>query len=167
MEKIVNKKRVVFYDAFNNPSVEGEDVYSHFVKQSHLDYGPDGSVIVVEDPDLDMYQLIQSSADDSTLASQLKNLAIQGKSEAPGVNYMDVSNEPECLNDRYQNNKVLKAKANQAAKSIGVDTDANDLVKLSDDDLMKLINSKVTELYEKRYGSSKAADDSNQGGDKK
>lgn len=158
MEKTENKKRVVFYDAFNIPSVEGEDVYSHFVKQSHLDYGPDGSVIVVDDHDLDMYELIQSSADDSTLASQLKNLAIQGKTEAPGVNYMDVSNEPECLNDRYQNNKVLKANANAAAKNIGVDTDANDLLKLSDDDLMKLINSKVTELYEKKFGTSKKED---------
>lgn len=156
MEKKINK--VVFYDAFNVPEEVLEDTSSHFVKQSHLDYGPDGSVIVVDDPDLDMYQLIQSSADDSTLASQLKNLAIQGKTEAPGVNYMDVSNEPECLNDRYQNNKVLKANANQAAKDIGIDSDANDLVKLSDDDLMKLINSKVTELYEKRYGSSKKED---------
>lgn len=156
MEKKVNKP--VFYDAFNVPEEVLEDTSSHFVKQSHLDYGPDGSVIVVDDPDLDMYQLIQSSADDSTLASQLKNLAIQGKTEAPGVNYMDVSNEPECLNDRYQNNKVLKANANQAAKDIGIDSDANDLVKLSDDDLMKLINSKVTELYEKRYGSSKKED---------
>ena len=159
MEKTEIKKRVVFYDAFNIPSVEGEDVYSHLVKQSHLDYGPDGSVIVVQDPDLDMYELIQSSADDSTLVSQLKNLAIQGKTEAPGVNYMDVSGEPECLNDRYQNNKLLKAKANDAAKSIGVDTDVNDLVKLSDDDLMKFINSKVTELYEKKYGKvDKTAD---------
>lgn len=158
MEKIVNKKRVVFYDAFNIPSVEGEDVYSHLVKQSHLDYGPDGSVIVVQDPDLDMYELIQSSADDSTLASQLKNLAIQGKTEAPGVNYMDVSNEPECLNERYQNNRILKAKANQAAKNVGIDTDANDLVKLSDDDLMKLINSKVKEIYEKKFGTSKKED---------
>lgn len=156
MEKKTNK--VVFYDAFNVPEEVLEDTSSHFVKQSHLDYGPDGKVIVVEDPDLDMYQLIQSSADDSTLASQLKNLAIQGKTEAPGVNYMDVSNEPECLNDRYQNNKVLKANANQAAKNIGIDSDANDLVKLSDDDLMKLINSKVTELYEKKYGSSKKED---------
>lgn len=156
MEKSTNK--VVFYDAFNIPEEKHDDVSSHFVKQSHLDYGPNGSVIVVEDPDLDLYQLIQSAADDSTLASQLKNLAIQGKTEAPGVNYMDVSNEPECLNDRYQNNKVLKANANAAAKNIGVDTDANDLVKLSDDDLMKLINSKVTELYEKKYGSSKKED---------
>ena len=156
MEKKTNK--VVFYDAFNVPEEVLEDTSSHFVKQSHLDYGPDGSVIVVDDPDLDMYQLIQSSADDATLASQLKNLAIQGKTEAPGVNYMDVSDEPECLNDRYQNNKVLKANANQAAKDIGIDSDANDLVKLSDDDLMKLINSKVTELYEKRYGSSKKED---------
>ena len=71
---------------------------------------------------------------------------------------MDVSDEPECLNDRYQNNRILKANANQAAKNIGIDSDANDLVKLSDDDLMKLINSKVTELYEKRYGSSKKED---------
>lgn len=156
MEKKTNK--VVFYDAFNVPEEVHDDVYSHLVKQSHLDYGPDGSVIVVDDPDLDMYQLIQSSADDSTLASQLKNLAIQGKTEAPGVNYMDVSEEPECLNDRYQNNKVLKAQANKAAKDIGIDSDANDLVKLSDDDLMKLINSKVTELYEKKYGSSKKED---------
>lgn len=156
MEKKVNKP--VFYDVFNVPEEVLEDTSSHFVKQSHLDYGPDGKVIVVEDPDLDMYQLIQSSADDSTLASQLKNLAIQGKTEAPGVNYMDVSEEPECLNDRYQNNKVLKANANQAAKNIGIDSDANDLVKLSDEDLMKLINSKVTELYEKRYGSSKKED---------
>lgn len=156
MEKKLNK--VVFYDAFNVPEEVLEDTSSHFVKQSHLDYGPDGSVIVVDDPDLDMYQLIQSSADDATLASQLKNLAIQGKTEAPGVNYMDVSEEPECLNDRYQNNKVLKANANQAAKNIGIDSDANDLVKLSDDDLMKLINSKVTELYEKRYGTSKKED---------
>lgn len=156
MEKKTNK--VVFYDAFNVPEEVLEDTSSHFVKQSHLDYGPDGSVIVVDDPDLDMYQLIQSSADDSTLASQLKNLAIQGKTEAPGVNYMDVSDEPECLNDRYQNNRILKAKANEAAKNIGIDSDANDLVKLSDDDLMKLINSKVTELYEKRYGTSKKED---------
>lgn len=165
MEKTVNKKRVMFYDAFNIPSVEGEDVYSHLVKQSHLDYGPDGSVIVVQDPDLDMYELIQSSADDSTLASQLKNLAIQGKTEAPGVNYMDVSDEPECLNDRYQTNKILKAQANKAAKDIGIDSDANDLVKLSDDDLMRLINSKVTELYEKRYGKSAAS--AADGGEKK
>lgn len=164
MEKMESKKRVVFYDAFNIPSVEGEDVYSHFVKQSHLDYGPDGSVIVVHDPDLDMYQLIQSSADDSTLASQLKNLAINGKTEAPGVNYFDVSNEPECLNDRFQTNKILKAKATEAAKNIGVDSDANDLVKLSDDDLMKLINSKVTELYEKKYGKKDVPAD---GGEKK
>lgn len=156
MEKKVNKP--VFYDAFNVPEEVLEDTSSHFVKQSHLDYGPDGKVIVVDDPDLDMYQLIQSSVDDSTLASQLKNLAIQGKTEAPGVNYMDVSEEPECLNDRYQNNKILKANANAAAKDIGIDSDANDLVKLSDDDLMKLINSKVTELYEKRYGSSKKED---------
>lgn len=156
MEKKVNK--AVFYDAFNVPEEIHDDVYSHLVKQSHLDYGPDGSVIVVDDPDLDMYELIQSSADDSTLASQLKNLAIQGKTEAPGVNYMDVSEEPECLNDRYQNNKVLKSQANKAAQDIGIDSDANDLIKLSDDDLMKLINSKVTELYEKRYGSSKKED---------
>lgn len=152
MEKTENKKKVVFYDAFNIPEEKHDDVYSHLVKQSHLDYGPDGSVIVVDDPDLDMYELIQSAADDSTLASQLKNLAIQGKTEAPGVNYMDVSNEPECLNDRYQTNRLLKAQANEAAKKIGIDSDANDLVKLSDDDLMKLINSKVTELYEKKYG---------------
>lgn len=161
MEKKVNK--VVFYDAFNIPQEKHDDVSSHFVKQSHLDYGPDGSVIVVDDPDLDMYQLIQSSADDSTLASQLKNLAIQGKTEAPGVNYMDVSNEPECLNDCYQNNKLLKAKANEAAKNIGVDTDANDLVKLSNEDLMNLINSKVKEIYEKKFGTSKKED--NQQGD--
>lgn len=154
MEKTENKKKVVFYDAFNIPQEKHDDVSSHFVKQSHLDYGSDGSVIVVDDPDLDMYQLIQSAADDSTLASQLKNLAIQGKTEAPGVNYIDVSNEPECLNDRYQENKILKAKANEAAKNIGVDTDANDLVKLSDDDLMKLINSKVEEIYKKKFGSS-------------
>lgn len=159
MEKTENKKRVVFYDAFNVPEEKHDDVYSHLVKQSHLDYGSDGSVIVVDDPDLDMYELIQSSADDSTLASQLKNLAIQGKTEAPGVNYMDVSNEPECLNDRYQTNRLLKAQANDAAKKIGIDSDANDLVKLSDDDLMKLINSKVTELYEKKYGKvDKTAD---------
>ena len=56
---------------------------------------------------------------------------------------MDVSNEPECLNDRFQTNKVLKAQANKAARDIGIDSDANDLVKLSDDDLMKLINSKL------------------------
>lgn len=158
MEKMESKKRVVFYDAFNVPSVEGEDVYSHLVKQSHLDYGSDGSVIVVQDPDLDMYQLIQSAADDSTLASQLKNLAIQGKTEAPGVNYIDVSNEPECLNDRFQNNKILKAKANEAAKNIGVDTDVNDLVKLSSEDLMNLINSKVKEIYENKLGTSKKED---------
>ena len=164
MEKKINKP--VFYDAFNVPEEVLEDTSSHFVKQSHLDYGPDGSVIVVDDPDLDMYQLIQSSADDSTLASQLKNLAIQGKTEAPGVNYMDVSEEPECLNDRYQNNKILKAKANEAAKNIGIDSDANDLVKLSDDDLMKLINSKVEEIYKKKFGSSKI-DDSNQGDENK
>lgn len=156
MEKKVNK--IVFYDAFNIPEEKHDDVSSHFVKQSHLDYGPNGSVIVVEDPDLDMYQLIQSAADDSTLASQLKNLAIQGKTEAPGVNYMDVSNEPECLNDRYQNNKILKANANAAAKNIGVDTDANDLVKLSNEDLMNLINSKVKEIYEKKFGTSKKED---------
>ena len=156
MEKKVNKP--VFYDVFNVPEEVLEDTSSHFVKQRHLDYGPDGKVIVVDDSDLDMYQLIQSSADDSTLASQLKNLAIQGKTEAPGVNYMDVSEEPDCLNDRYQNNKLLKAQANKAAKDIGIDSDANDLVKLSDDDLIKLINSKVTELYEKRYGSSKKED---------
>lgn len=160
MEKTENKKRVVFYDAFNIPEEKHDDVSSHFVKQSHLDYGPNGSVVVVDDPDLDMYQLIQSAADDSTLASQLQNLAIQGKTEAPGVNYIDVSDEPECLNDRYQNNKALKAKANAAAKNIGIDSDANDLVKLSDDDLMKLINSKVTELYEKKYGTSKKEENS-------
>lgn len=158
MEKTESKKRVVFYDAFNIPEEKHDDVYSHLVKQSHLDYGPDGSVIVVDDPDLDMYQLIQSAADDSTLASQLKNLAIQGKTEAPGVNYIDVSSEPECLNDRFQANKILKAQANQAAKNIGIDSDANDLVKLSDDDLMKLINSKVEEIYKKKFGSSKKED---------
>ena len=158
MEKTENKKKVVFYDAFNIPEEKHDNVSSHFVKQSHLDYGPSGSVVVVDDPDLDMYQLIQSSANDSTLASQLKNLAIQGKTEAPGVNYMDVSGEPECLNDRYQNYKVLKAKANAAAKNIGVDTDANDLVKLSNEDLMNLINSKVKEIYEKKFGASKKED---------
>lgn len=160
MEKTEKKNKVVFYDAFNIPNEKHENVSSHLVKQSHLDYGPDGSVIVVDDPDLDMYQLIQSAADDSTLASQLKNLAIQGKTEAPGVNYIDVSDEPECLNDRYQNNKILKANANAAAKNIGVDTDANDLVKLSDDDLMKLINSKVEEIYKKKFGSSENKDNS-------
>ena len=57
MEKKTNK--VVFYDAFNVPEEVLEDTSSRFVKQRHLDYGPDGSVIVVNDPDLDMYQLIQ------------------------------------------------------------------------------------------------------------
>lgn len=145
MEKKLNKP--VFYDAFNVPEEKCENVYNHCVSQRHLDYGPDGKVIVVDDPDLDMYELIQSAAQDSTLASQLKNLAINGKTEAPGVNFMDVSAEPECLNDRYQENKVLKAKAEAAAKKVGIQSDANDLVKMKEDDLMKLISAKVAELY--------------------
>lgn len=157
------RNKPVFYDAYNVPEEKPEDVYSHFVKQSHLDYGPDGKVIVVDDPDLDMYQLIQSAADDSTLASQLKNLAIQGKTEAPGVNYMDVSNEPDNLNDRYQMNKVLKANAAQAASKIGIDSDPNDLVKLSEEDLMKLINSKVEELYKAQHPSDQKEISTQQG----
>lgn len=138
-EKKQEKKRF-FNDVFNPaPQVDKEEWYSHFVERKHLAYDGTGKVIVVDDGLHDIYQEIQADLEGSTLSSQLKMMAINGKLSAPGMNYGDISDLPDNINDYQSYLKSSHDAAQKAAQAVGID-DVNSVLNLKDDELKAVID---------------------------
>ena len=139
-EKKQEKKRL-FNDVFNTaPQVDNEEWYNHFVEHKHLAYDGTGKVIVVDDGPYDLYQEIQSDVESSTLSTQLKLMAVNGKLSAPGMNYGDVSDLPDNINDYQSYLKSSHDSAQKAAQAVGID-DVNSVLGLTDDELKAVIDS--------------------------
>lgn len=134
------EKKRLFHDVFNPaPQVDNEAWYSHFVEHKHLAYDGTGKVIVVDDGPYDLYQEIQVDVESSTLSSQLKMMAVNGKLCAPGINYGDVSDLPDNINDYQTYLKSSHDAAQKAAQAVGID-DVNSLLNLKDDELKAVID---------------------------
>lgn len=134
------EKKRLFHDVFNPaPQVDNEAWYSHFVEHKHLAYDGTGKVIVVDDGPYDLYQEIQADVESSTLSSQLKMMAVNGKLSAPGMNYGDVSDLPDNINDYQTYLKSSHDAAQKAAKAVGID-DVNSVLNLKDDELKAVID---------------------------
>lgn len=146
VKAVVNEQKPRFYrlyvdkpEAKDNPAF-----YSHTIKNGHLGYDETGKVIPVDDGDFDLWQLIQSDKDSATLQAQIKQMALNGQTMALGVNYADVSDIPDNINDMYSSNLAKKEAAQAAADKVGIDLDG--AVRMKQEDLEKLINEKVAAM---------------------
>lgn len=140
VKEVKEEKKRLFNDVFNPaPQEDNEAWYSHFVEHKHLAYDGSGKVIVVDDGLYDLYQEIQADLEGSTLSSQLKMMAINGKLSAPGMNYGDVSDLPDNINDYQSYLKSSHDAAQKAAQAVGIE-DVNSVLNLKDDELKAVID---------------------------
>lgn len=144
-KEVKEEKKRLFNDVFNPaPQEDNEAWYSHFVEHKHLAYDGTGKVIVVDDGPYDLYQEIQADLEGSTLSSQLKMMAINGKLSAPGMNYGDVSDLPDNINDYQSYLKSSHDAAQKAAQAVGIE-DVNSVLNLKDEELKAVIDGHMKE----------------------
>lgn len=146
VKAVVNEQKPRFYRLYvDKPEAkDNPEFYSHTIKNGHLAYDETGKVIPVDDGDFDLWQLIQSDKDSATLQAQIKQMALNGQTMALGVNYADVSDIPDNINDMYSSNLAKKEAAQAAADKVGIDLDG--AVRMKQEDLEKLINEKVAAM---------------------
>ena len=137
----------LFNDVFNPaPQDDNQEWYNHFVEHKHLAYDGCGKVIVVDDGPYDLYQEIQADVESSTLSSQLKMMAVNGKLSAPGMNYGDVSDIPDNINDYQSYLKTTHDAAQKAAADVGIE-DVNSVLGLKDDELKAVIDDHLNKKF--------------------
>lgn len=139
------------FNSFLDPEwITPEDQSKKTISGNELGYNEHGKVVIIEKPEINLYEITQSYAEEQTLAAQLKRIE-QGLQKPLPEQRLDVTGiNPDTINeDRIRQQTELLAKKEELEKA-GLDT--NRILKANDQEIASIVAEYVKAELEKQKG---------------
>lgn len=139
------------FNSFLDPEwIKPEDQSKKTISGDELGYNERGQVVIVKKPDINLYEITQSYAEEQTLAAQLKRIE-QGLQKPLPEQRLDVTGiNPDTINeDRIKQQAELLAKQKELEKA-GLDTTR--ILKADDQEIASIVAEYVKKELEKQKG---------------
>lgn len=137
------------FNSFLDPIwITPENQSKKTISGDELGYNEKGQVVIVKKPDINLYEITQSYAEEQTLAAQLKRIE-QGLQKPLPETRLDVTGiNPDTINeDRITQQAKLIAKKEELEKA-GLDT--NRILKADDQEIASIVAEYVKKELEKK-----------------
>lgn len=139
------------FNSFLDPEwIKPEDQSKKTISGDELGYNERGQVVIVKKPEINLYEITQSYAEEQTLAAQLKRIEQGLQKPLPDLS-LDVSGiNPDTINeDRIKQQTEVLAKQKDLEK-LGLDT--TKILNATDQEIASIVAEYVKAKLEKQEG---------------
>ena len=139
------------FNSFLDPIwVTPENQSKKTISGDELGYNERGQVVIVKKPDINLYEITQSYAEEQTLAAQLKRIEQGLQKPLPDISLDVTKINPDTINeDRIRQQAELLAQQKELEK-MGLDTTR--ILKANDQEIASIVAEYVKAELEKQKG---------------